>query len=115
MRDNLRYLQRLKPKASDVAALHPAAADLQQAFGDLRSRGLYDVASVKQAIAGYQPLRQAAVHAPLHDKLSIPNVTVVVALEHGSACLIGEHGPTTSAVNVLGHTLDGACEAIYGH
>lgn len=115
IQDNLRYLQRMQPGAVDVVALQAASVDLKQAFAGLRSRGLYDVASARQAVGGYPSLRQASVHPPLNERLSTRDATVVLVLEHGSGCLIGEHGPTASVVNIVGHTMDGACEAVYGH
>lgn len=116
IRDNLRHLERMTPKPVDVAFLQPAAADLNRALQDLRAQGLYDDVSVRQAIAGYKSLDGALVHPPHNnEKWSTRDARAVVVLAHASACLIGEHGPTTSVVNVVGHTNDGGCEALYGH
>jgi hypothetical protein len=115
MQSNSRYLQRRDPTPADAAAVGPAAVDLQRVFEDLRARGLYDKTSVQRAIAAYSPLDGALVHPPQSENLFTVGARVVVVLEHGSACLIGEHGPTASVVNVVGHTLDGGCEALYGH
>jgi hypothetical protein len=115
IQDNLAYLQRAKPRAEDAAALAGAAADLRQVFEALRARGVYDRASASQPVTDRPSLNRARVEPPDHLKLTTGGATVVVVLEHGSACLIGEHGPTESKVSVVGRTLDGGCEALYGH
>ncbi len=113
--DNLSHLQRRMPQPADAAALAPAASDLGGVFSALRAQGVYDVAAVQQAGGAYPSLRQAHVHAPRSEKLTTVDARVVVVLEHGTACLMGEHGPTRSVVYVVGETLDGGCEALYGH
>lgn len=115
IRDNLRHLQRMNPKPADAAALQPARADLDRTFQELRAQGLYDDTSVRTAIARYRSLNGALVHPPGNEKRVTVDARAMVWLEHGSACLIGEHGPTRSIVEVVGHTLDGGCEALYGH
>jgi hypothetical protein len=114
-RDNTLYLRRMKPKDADRAALRSSATDLERVFGQLRAGGLYDPASFQSAILPYPTLKNSLVHAPSNERLSTRDPTVVVVLEHGSACLLGEHGPTESVANVVGHTNDGGCEAQYGH
>jgi hypothetical protein len=114
--DNLAYLQRRDPRPADVAALRPAAGDLDRALQDLRARNLSDDASARQALQAYPTLDGARVHPPpASEKLFDRNTTVVVVLERGSACLIGELGPADESVHLVGRTLDGGCEALYGH
>jgi hypothetical protein len=115
MQQNLAYLQRRNPSPTDAAALGPAAAALQRVFSGLRARGQYDVDSAQKAVAAEPTLRSARVHPALNEKLPTVDARVVVVLEHSTACLIGAHGPSASPVAVVGLTLDGGCEAIYGH
>jgi hypothetical protein len=112
---NLAYLQRRDPKPADVAALRPAAGDLNRALQDLHARQVSDDATTRQALLAYPTLDAARVHPPTSEKLFDPDTTVVVVLERGSACLIGELGPADESVHVVGVTLDGGCEALYGH
>jgi hypothetical protein len=113
--DSARPRDRRSPQPSDAAALAPAAADLNRVFADLRARQVYDLASVQQAVNAYGSLRGASVHTPQSEKLETVHPQVVVVLELASACLIGEHGAAESVVYVVGLTLDGGCEALYGH
>ncbi len=115
IQDNLKYLNRLSPQPTDVAALQGAASDLNQVFQALRDKGLYDAASVQQTVGTKSSLAGARVRAPVTERLFTTHPTVVVFLEHRSACLIGEHGPERSVVNVVGQIADGGCEAVYGH
>lgn len=113
--DNLNHLRRAKPRPQDAAALQPARADLEQAFQELRAQGLYDDASVRTGIARYKSLDGARVHLPGMHKTVPADATAMVWLSHETACLIGEHGPTRSIVDVVGMVRDGGCEALYGH
>jgi hypothetical protein len=120
--DNARYRQRRNPRPGDAAALGPAAVDLNHVFADLRARGAFDLASVRQAIAAHRSLQGAQAYLPRNGEVAVPgevaDTTVVVVLElprYGSACLIGAHGPTSSEVSVVGGVLDGGCVALYGH
>ena len=115
MRQNLAYLDRRSPSATDAAALAPAVSALQRVFDDLRASGQYDLAAVQHAVAARPELQTARVHPPLSERLPTRDARVVVVLAHGTACLFGVHGPSASPVAVVGLTLDGGCEAIYGH
>src|SRR5213078_4588636 len=103
MADNTAYRQRRQPHAADAVALSQAAADLN------------DEPSVEQAITDRPALQGAYVESPQSKVLTTANPSAVVVLEHRSACLIGEHGPISSVVYVVGMTLDGGCVALYGH
>jgi hypothetical protein len=115
IKDNGAPQQRRDPRPADAAALKPAAGDLDRALQDLHARHISDAASTRQALLAYPTLQTARVHPPTDEKLVDPDTTVVVVLEHGSACLIGELGPPDESVQVVGLTLDGGCEALYGH
>src|SRR5215471_21112140 len=110
IQDNLKYLNRLSPQPTDVAALQGAAFDLNQVFQGLRDKGLYDTASVQQTVGTKSSLTGARVRAPVTERLFTTHPTVVVFLQRRSACLIGEHGPEQSVVSVVGQIADGGCE-----
>jgi hypothetical protein len=114
--DNLAYLQRRDPRPSDAAALAPAALDLDQVLQTLDSQHIVDDGATRQALLAYPPLGEAQVVRPIgNEKLFDSGTTVIVVLTHGSACLIGELGPASESVHMVGLTQDGACIARYGH